>query len=415
MSDILSKYFENISNHKKNNSNMRKQSSTLSQDLSDYGLLLSDNNILSFTPKKIFSSLRKINSKKNEIYSNINFPYFSEKTNKYNTLNLSEKGDNIKIVVNKEKFLSDNENKNLLENNNKLKIKNNIINNNSLYENYKSNLNFLKKNRFFENKSKFISNIFDIENSLYNQEKELKTKKENDKKKINLILKDLQSKIKFKRNFKKKKSFQFSFSINNSLKQPEINPMKYIQMNLSENPHNSSKFKSYNIQVKLIGNEKNRNLLLDGVNFYNNNYVKYKNIKPTMIYNTKYEKKQKIIHQKINKMLHGIKRPKLIFKTQYNNYKKNKKLLKNINAFSFENKYKETKNKRIDNLNYRLNLISKNDIVSINNYIEKNRKYLSFDKKINLLLLRAQKTSNYIKKRAEEYSKINKIIFESIV
>ena len=405
MSDLLSKYFENISIHKKNKKN---QFLTLSQDLSEYGLYLSNNNILSFTPKKSFSSLRKINSI-NDIYTNINLPYFSEKTKYDNTSNLPKKDNNIQIVVN-EKPSSNNEN-------NELKFRNNIIiKNNSLYSNYKSNLNFLKKNRFLKNKSNINTNIFNIKNSLYkeninNLKKKSEAKKENDEKTINLILDNLQRKIKYNRNINKKKSFQFSYTINNSPKQPEINPMKYIKMNLSENPHSPDKFKSYNIQVKLIGNEKNRNLLLDGINFYNMNYVKYKSIKPTMIFNTKYEKEQ---NKKINEMFHDKKRPKLIFNTQYNNNKKSKKLLKNIKTFSFENKHKEAKNKRIDNLNYRLNLISKNDIVSLNNYIEKNRKYLSFDKKINLMLLRAKKTSKYINKRTEEYSKINKIIFESI-
>ena len=54
---------------------MKNQFLSLSQDLSEYGLFLSDNNILSFTPKKSFSSLRKINSN-NNIYSNINFTFF---------------------------------------------------------------------------------------------------------------------------------------------------------------------------------------------------------------------------------------------------------------------------------------------------------------------------------------------------
>ena len=324
MSDLLSKYFENISIHKNNKKN---QFLTLSQDLSEYGLYLSNNNILSFTPKKSFSSLRKINSI-NDIYTNINLPYFSEKTKYDNTSNLPKKDNNIQIVVN-EKPSSNNEN-------NELKFRNNIIiKNNSLYSNYKSNLNFLKKNRFLKNKSNINTNIFNIKNSLYkeninNLKKKSEAKKENDEKTINLILDNLQRKIKYNRNINKKKSFQFSYTINNSPKQPEINPMKYIKMNLSENPHSPDKFKSYNIQVKLIGNEKNRNLLLDGINFYNMNYVKYKSIKPSMIFNTKYEKEQ---NKKINEMFHDKKRPKLIFNTQYNNNKKSKKLLKILKHF----------------------------------------------------------------------------------
>ena len=105
------------------------------------------------------------------------------------------------------------------------------------------------------------------------------------------------------------------------------------------------------------------------------------------------------------------KKRKLIFNLHNNNYKKNKKIVKN--AFSFDTKDKKLKN-RIDNLNLRLNSISKNDIEKISNYIEKNKNYISFDKKIELFLLRAQKTSNYINSRAEEYNRINQIIFNSM-
>ena len=110
-------------------------------------------------------------------------------------------------------------------------------------------------------------------------------------------------------------------------------------------------------------------------------------------------------------MIKDRNKSKLLFNIYKNNFKRKKKLFRNYNSFSLENKLPE--NKRIDNLNLRLNSVKKNYIDKINKYIENNRNFLSFDQKLNLLLLGIKKTSKYIKKRTEEYEKINKIIFES--
>jgi hypothetical protein len=61
----------------------------------------------------------------------------------------------------------------------------------------------------------------------------------------------------------------------------------------------------------------------------------------------------------------------------------------------------------------RLNAFNVNDIEKLNKFIVDNNKFLSFDRKLDLFLLSAQKTSNYINKRSEEYNKINNIIFEA--
>ena len=170
MSDILTQYFENITRQEMKSLKMYKQSSTLSQDLSEYRLFLSQNNILTFTPHKSLSFIRKANSKNNK-YSNINFPsFFSEKTSKYNIPKIQKKDKNIIVEINEEKPFSSDENgckqNNIYANNNKLKIKKDINNRNTVLENYKKNLKFLKKNMIFKEKSSLIQNSFDIKNNL---------------------------------------------------------------------------------------------------------------------------------------------------------------------------------------------------------------------------------------------------------
>lgn len=421
MSDILTQYFENITRQEMKSLKMYKQSSTLSQDLSEYRLFLSQNNILTFTPHKSLSFIRKANSKNNK-YSNINFPsFFSEKTSKYNIPKIQKKDKNIIVEINEEKPFSSDENgckqNNIYANNNKLKIKKDINNRNTVLENYKKNLKFLKKNMIFKEKSSLIQNSFDIKNNLNapnikSIKKEIKIKNEEEEKKIETILKNLmKSEKKKKVNVNKKKSFPFSYY---STIHPTISPMKYIKMNFSENPHKINKFKSYNIQIKAIGNLKYRNFLLDGINFFKNNFVKYKNLKPTIVYNSKYEENQKENNKQINEMIQNTKQTRFIFNLINNNIKKKKKLSRNIDSFSFEKENKTTGYKRIDNLNSRLISISKKEIDDLNKYVEKNKHLFSFDKKINLILLKAQKTSKYINKKAEEYDKINKKIFEAL-
>ena len=267
-----------------------------------------------------------------------------------------------------------------------------------------------------KNKSSLIQNSFDIKNNLNvpnikSIKKEIKVKNDEEEKKIQAILKNLmKSEKKKKANANKKKSFPFSYY---STIHPTISPMKYIKMNFSENPHKINKFKSYNIQIKAIGNLKYRNFLLEGINFFKNNYIKYKNLKPTKAYNSKYEENQKENNKQINEMIQNTKQTGFIFNLINNNIKK-QKLSRNIDSFSFEKENKTTGYKRIDNLNSRLNSISKKEIDDLNKYFEKNKNFFSFDKKINLILLKAQKTSKYINKKAEEYDKINKKIFEAL-
>lgn len=382
MSDILSYYFDNVSKHKMKSLKNIKQNSTLSHELKKYGLSLSENNILTFTPQKSFSFRTK---------------------NKNKALN-----KNIKIEINEEMNIPHKNNLNVEYQN--------IINNNKLnLKHIHSKNNLLPINHFLREKGAIQQNSINIREikNILNIPKPKNIQKEEEKK-IKLYIDDLMENRINNKKIYKKKSFKCLF---NSPKQSAINPVKYIEFNLSENPHKPSIFKSYKLQVKLMGNEKYRNLLLDDINYYNNNYSKFKNIKTNKLYDDKNKNKEEI-NKNIKEMLKDKIKSKnkslFLFKKSNHNSKKKKKLFRNFYSFSFDSNYKLSENKRSVNYNSGFNLVSKNDINKINKYIETNRKKLSFDEKINLLLLRVKKTSNFIKKRTEEYERINKIIFKSI-
>ena len=426
MSDILKEYFDNFSryNNRTFKSNKKKKP-ILSQDLLNYGLFVSENNILTFTPRKSFSVMRKYNSKKNKLFKGKFFSSFSEKnSNKYNITKIIPDNDNDNNEIISEKI----KNQNILLNKNRLKLENYIRQKNSLLPNYKNSLNYLKKNNIFNYKQNLSENINNIKNSIMipyikniknlkdiknrkdkdysNKKSILKKKKEEEDKEIDLIIEKLMRKKNRIRQCSDHKS-EMSFS-NFPPKESTINPMNYIQQNLLENPHKPNLYKSYKEQLDALGNKNYRKLLLEGINAYNLDIVQYKNLKgPTGL--LKNDNKN-IIQNKINDMFRTQK--KFSFKKDIKH--KKIKMVKNIKTFSFESKTNNNfNNRRIDNINMRLNALNVNDLEKLNKYIVDNNKFLSFDRKLDLFLLSAQKTSNYINKRSEEYNKINNIIFEA--
>ena len=426
MSDILKEYFDNFSRYKNRafKSN-KKKNPILSQDLSNYGIFISENNILTFTPVKNFSVMRKYNSKKNKLFKGNFFSSLSEKnSNKYNITKIIPDNDNENNEISGKI-----KNQNIFLNGNKLKLENYIRQKNTLLPNYKNSLNYLKKNNIFNYNKNLSENINNIKNNIMipylkniknlkdiknrknnnndNKKSILKKKKEEEDKEIDLIIEKLMRKKNRLRQCSEYKS-EFSFS-NFPPKESTINPMNYIQQNLLENPNEPNLYKSYKEQLDALGNKNYRKLLLEGINAYNLDIAQYKNLKgPTGL--VKKENKN-IIQNKINDMFRTQK--KFSFNKDIK-HKKNK-IAKNIKTFSFESKTNNNNfdNKRIVNINLRLNAHNVNDIEKLNKFIDDNNKFLSFDRKLDLFLLSAQKTSNYINKRSEEYNKINNIIFEA--
>ncbi len=106
-------------------------------------------------------------------------------------------------------------------------------------------------------------------------QKEVKRKKINNKLEADKITKELLS-LKTKKEIKGyyiKKDYakaiaQAEKSSSNNNVNKSIDPMTYIKFNLANDPHNNNLFRSFNTQLMIMGNQKYRNELLDGVNMY---------------------------------------------------------------------------------------------------------------------------------------------------
>ena len=216
------------------------------------------------------------------------------------------------------------------------------------------------------------------------------------------------------------------FSINNC-----IDPLTYIKFNLSNYPKNNDLFKSFETQLIVLGNQKYRNDLLAGVNAYKNDCVKYEDLRGPIGYD-----KNKINEKKRNKVIKKMKmnyigKKGLIFsnrlyKRKYikkkdfefdDNFKEIKKVLyKNLNKYDTNFKYDKGNKVNIE--------VNKNDIKALktidsqtefvihdkDEMVKFSHRFLSFDEKINKLLLKTRNTKNYLFKRSEEHHKIKKKI-----
>ena len=217
------------------------------------------------------------------------------------------------------------------------------------------------------------------------------------------------------------------------IKEKRIDPMTYIKYNFSNEPNNTNIFKSFDIQMMIMGNDRYRNNLLDGVNIYKNNFIKYENLKGPIGFD-----KNKIEEKKRNEVLNQMKIDNLgkdkvfnfsnrLYKRKYNkkifdfvyddNYKNLKKLLyKNIEKYDKQTKVVKGKKVVVN--------VDKNDIKTLkkvdsdaefvindkDEMIKFSNKFLSFDNKINKMLLKTNNTTNFLFKRAQEHRKIKKKI-----
>ena len=209
-----------------------------------------------------------------------------------------------------------------------------------------------------------------------------------------------------------------------------IDPMSYIKYNLIANPKKSGIFKSLDTQLMIFGSEKYRNNLLDGVNDYKSNVLKYTELKGPAGYdkNRIEEKKRKNIIKKMNNNF--LEKRGMVFTSQ--NFKKIKNK-KKIFHFEYDENYKNLKklfNKDIDryeneiakNILKKKNLksVTKKDIKIMNNLdsdaeliirgnddiIKFSKKFLSFDEKLKKLYNKTLETTGYLFKRTKQYQKI---------
>ena len=220
---------------------------------------------------------------------------------------------------------------------------------------------------------------------------------------------------------------------NEKIKEKRIDPMTYIKYNFSNEPNNINVFKSFDIQMMIMGNDRYRNNLLNGVNVYKNNFIKYENLKgPVGFDKNKIEEKKR--NEVINKMkIENLDKDKFfnfsnrLYIRKYNKnpfdfvyddgYKNLKKLLyKNIEKYDKQIKIEKGKKvvvnvdkkdiktlKRVDS-DAELVINDKDEMIKFSN------KFLSFDSKINKMLLKTNNTTNFLFKRAQEHHKIKRKI-----
>ena len=211
---------------------------------------------------------------------------------------------------------------------------------------------------------------------------------------------------------------------------PVVDPMSYIKYNLVTNPKKRDLFKSFDVQLSIMGNEKYRNNLIDGVNEYKNNVVKFEELRgPTGFDKNRVEEtKRRNVIKKMNK---NFKEKRgMIFTQQTFNLKN--KIKKNMFNFDYDEDYKKLKklmNKGIERYERNMNKkrskknimsVDKKDIKMMNNLdneaeymikemgdiVKFSNRFLSFEEKLNKLVSKTINTTGYLFKRTKEYQKI---------
>ncbi len=447
MSDILSTYYKSNYTIKGNiykkktfytpNRITKINPDQTFKNLSPYGFYLSENNFILLSKKKLLPNLT-LNAYKN---------YDLQKSSMTQSKDISSI---IKYKKDKSPLKTFQENKS---------IKNKFLNNmNGAKTDYIKNKNKIKKNKIIKDlKNEFIefNDIKDNSNNLVNNFKKNEMKRnfknkisnnkylcytEDSKEKIdnskkaeqitNELLslkrtKDIKNYF-IKKDLEKKK--QEELGSNEEI--PVLDPMTYIKYNLITNPKKKDLFKSFDIQLMIMGNEKYRNNLLDGVNEYKNNVTKFEELRgPTGFDKNRVEEKR--LNNIIKKMNRNfVEKRGMIFTRQ--TFRERNKKKKKIFNFEYDEQYKNVKklfNKGIDRYERNMNkTLSKKNMLSVDkkdinimnkldneaNYTIKladdivrfSNRFLSFDEKLNKLVSKTINTTGYLFKRTKEYHKI---------
>lgn len=216
------------------------------------------------------------------------------------------------------------------------------------------------------------------------------------KNKINNIINDLLTKdIGFTYQNKEMHS-RNSFPLNKT-----INPKKYLEYNLKNDPNNPQLYKSFQIQMKYMFVGNNRKHLLEGINDYHQNLKKFREINPKEVME-KNDNERKLFQRKLRRAFINLK--PIDFK--------NKSSIDKYNSLKYNNEKDKFKK------NYLKIYMSKNldKELSRNSYIKKNKyfnnmnsddykKMMSFDDKINLAHSNSQKLLKFMKKDSMKWFK----------
>lgn len=269
MWDILNDFYESNPNKEKNKKILKNCKGFISykfispyfdlfklriNNSNKFKLLKSNDCIIKSERKyKIFDSIKNKENlnksyNKNKLILSTNKTYEKKYKN-----NIRFTSRNIEQIKFKNKLI--NKSLNLNENINNYTKLDTIINNNIFHPH--STKNIISKHsineRMIENR---VNNI--INNLLYGNKEKINNKK------VNHIL----------------------FPLNKS-----INPKKYIEINLINEPNNNELFQSFNEQIKRLGNIKLRHYLIDGINNYSKNVKNYSKIHQDVFYKYNYDNK----------------------------------------------------------------------------------------------------------------------------
>ena len=473
--------------------NLKLKTDTTAQHLSPHGIYLSENNTLLISKKKYISPLSLTLTKQLNIKNNNYLLFNSNLKTQINNINGKEKKLSTTINNNKDKkntncsehelktcFSYTKKNKILMHKINKTKnnellnskknlkadskmliinknTDENIINNKksrniftdfSSLQGRKNNPTYSSNN--YHSTVSILSNYSNKENKTYyktiNKEKNLfykgtKRDKINTKIEAEKITKELLS-LKTKKDIKSfyiKKDYAKAIAEAENNEKNKLNmhnsidPMTYIKFNLSNYPKNNNLFKSFDTQIVIMGNQKYRNDLLEGVNAYKNNCVKYEDMRGP-IGNDKNNVNEIKRNEIIKKMkMNYISGRGLIFSNRLYKKRYPKK-----NDFEFDDNYKEVQKflyKNIDKYEKQIKVdngkrvavnVDENDIKTLkkiddnaefivhdkNEMIKFSHRFLSFDEKIDKLLSKIRNTTSYLFKRTQEHHKIKKKIDE---
>lgn len=438
MSDILSTYYKPnyaIKNNvykKRNyytpNKIVKIDTDRTMKNLSQYGFYLSENNFILLPKKKFLPRLTLNGIEPNQIKDYLSKTNFNK--------NESNK-DNKDIKPIKINYKTEN---NFLNNKNDVKKSDD-------YTKLKKELEDIR-----DNKDKNIKTI-DLSQKKPKKNKPLKIKLLNNKyicytedknerldneKKAEQITNELLSLKTYediksyyiKKELKKKKSVEKDIMKIFSEDSHTIDPLSYIKYNLITNPKRGDLFKSFDIQLMIMGNEKYRNNLLDGVNDYKKNLMQYEELRgPTGFDKNRIEEKER--NKIINQMKKNyVEKRGMIFTQQ--TFKPKPKNKKRTLDFEYDENYKHVKKllnkdmqkyeKHINkNLSKKrlikidksdINTMSKLDddadvaIKGVDDMVKFSNQFLSFDEKLKRLVSKTTNTTGYLFKRTKEYQKI---------
>ena len=195
-----------------------------------------------------------------------------------------------------------------------------------------------------------IQSAKQIENSKNFDQKLIKSR-------VNSIVKDLLS----------KKGLRFKAIENNSRNifplNKSLNPTKYIEYNLQNEPNNPKLFKSYKKQMKYLMDENTRKFLIEGINDYHENLKKYKIIYFDMF--SKINDGKNLTRRKINDKIFKQKDINKTFKRSDILYENGKEKFKNNYLKAYEKNMIEKENNKINKNNAYFKYLDNNEFMKI--------------------------------------------------